>query len=679
MATLSLPSVHDEEVKLEMRSTAPVPDTRHNYSVNFVWKSTSFDRMQNAMKMFAVNENAVSLYLYHKLLGHDIEDQVNESVSIPKQNQQILVCAPSNTAVDQLTEKIHKTGIKVVRLSAKSREAIESSVSFLALHNQVAHSGTGYTELHKLQQLKAEAGELSAADEKRNRTLKRQCERELLLNADVICCTCVGAGDPRLAKFIFKAVLIDESTQATEPECMVPIVLGAKQVILVGDHCQLGPVIMCKKAANAGLSQSLFERLVKLGVKPIRLIVQYRMHPSLSVFPSNTFYDGTLQNAVSAHERTMPGMEFPWVKPDSPMFFWCSQGQEEISSSGTSYLNRSEAVNVEKVVTRLMKSGIKPHQMGIITPYEGQRAYVVQYMQFNGTMSQRLYMEIEVASVDAFQGREKDFIILSCVRANEHQGIGFLNDARRLNVALTRAKYGVVIIGNAKVLTKHPLWNSLIRDYQERDLLMEGANLTALRKNEMHLPKPSKLAPRRNMGLVVSGGPAHFRPRDPPPHTVYDHSMRDRHFPMMQDDYYRSHDHLGYIGGSRHAAAAAHSMFVPPAMFNMPLPPQQHYDNQPPPPAQSKSAAGGGGGGGGISHALINSQASQDPSGSQPLTQPLTQPTLSMTQPTQPLSQSELSQEMMDDFKSQDGALSQDLPYSIDKRPMLDYGHPLYY
>jgi regulator of nonsense transcripts 1 len=518
-----MPSVHDEEVKLEMRSTAPVPDTRHNYSVNFVWKSTSFDRMQNAMKMFAVNENAVSLYLYHKLLGHDMVDQVNENVSIPKHlsapnlpklngsqlsaiktvlqrplgliqgppgtgktvtsaslvyhlakmystmNQQILVCAPSNTAVDQLTEKIHKTGIKVVRLCAKSREAIESSVSFLALHNQVrAHSGPGYTELHKLQQLKDEAGELSAADEKRYRTLKRQCERELLLNADVICCTCVGAGDPRLAKFIFKAVLIDESTQATEPECMVPIVLGAKQVILVGDHCQLGPVIMCKKAANAGLSQSLFERLVKLGVKPIRLIVQYRMHPSLSVFPSNTFYDGTLQNAVSAHERTMPGMEFPWVKPDSPMFFWCSQGQEEISSSGTSYLNRSEAVNVEKVVTRLMKSGIKPHQIGIITPYEGQRAYVVQYMQFNGTMSQRLYMEIEVASVDAFQGREKDFIILSCVRANEHQGIGFLNDARRLNVALTRAKYGVVIIGNAKVLTKHPLWNSLIRDYQER-------------------------------------------------------------------------------------------------------------------------------------------------------------------------------------------------------------------
>jgi len=116
----------------------------------------------------------------------------------------------------------------------------------------------------------------------------------------VICCTCVGAGDPRLSKFQFKSILIDESTQATEPECMVPVILGAKQLILVGDHCQLGPVVMCKKAARAGLSQSLFERLVVLGIRPIRLQVQYRMHPALSAFPSNIFYDGSLQNGVTA-------------------------------------------------------------------------------------------------------------------------------------------------------------------------------------------------------------------------------------------------------------------------------------------------------------------------------------------------------------------------------------------
>ena len=143
--------------------------------------------------------------------------------------------------------------------------------------------------------LKNELGELSATDERRYRSLRRAIEKELLQSADVICCTCAGAGDPRLKRFRFRQVLVDEATQAAEPECLIPIVNGAKQVVLVGDHCQLGPVVMCKKAANAGLAQSMFERLVMLGVRPIRLQVQYRMHPCLSEFPSYTFYEGTLQ------------------------------------------------------------------------------------------------------------------------------------------------------------------------------------------------------------------------------------------------------------------------------------------------------------------------------------------------------------------------------------------------
>jgi regulator of nonsense transcripts 1 len=154
-------------------------------------------------------------------------------------------------------------------------------------------------ELQKLQELKEVAGELSSGDEKRYRTLKRAAERELLEAADVVCCTCVGAGDPRLSRIRFQCALIDESMQATEPECMVPVVLGTKQLVLVGDHCQLGPVVMCKKAARAGLSQSLFERLVVLGIRPMRLEVQYRMHPELSKFPSSFFYEGSLQDGVT--------------------------------------------------------------------------------------------------------------------------------------------------------------------------------------------------------------------------------------------------------------------------------------------------------------------------------------------------------------------------------------------
>jgi len=353
-------------------------------------------------------------------------------------------------------------------------------------------------ELAKLNQLKSELGELVSADEKKYKSLTRAAEREILTNADVICCTCVGAGDPRLAKFKFRTVLIDESTQSAEPECMIPLVLGCKQVVLVGDHQQLGPVIMNKKAAKAGLNQSLFERLVILGCAPIRLNVQYRMHPCLSEFPSNMFYEGSLQNGVTMHDRLLDNVDFPWPVADNPMMFWSNLGNEEISASGTSYLNRTEAANVEKIVTRFFKAGVKPSGIGVITPYEGQRSYIVSSMQANGTFKKELYKEIEVASVDAFQGREKDFIILSCVRSNDHQGIGFLSDPRRLNVAMTRAKYGLVILGNPKVLSKHPLWHYLLLHYKERNCLVEGP-LTNLQisLHQFSRPKQSYRGPQR--------------------------------------------------------------------------------------------------------------------------------------------------------------------------------------
>jgi regulator of nonsense transcripts 1 len=201
---------------------------------------------------------------------------------------QVLVCAPSNVAVDQLAEKIHRSGLRVVRICAKSRESTPSNVDFLSLHTIVRNlEGPAWNELRKYQLLKDELGDLTAADARRFRQLRAMAEREVLQAADIICTTCVGAGDPRLANFRFRQLLIDESTQAMEAECFIPIVLGVKQLVLVGDHCQLGPVVMCKKAAKAGLTQSLFERLVLLGVRPIRLQVQYRMHPALSEFPSN--------------------------------------------------------------------------------------------------------------------------------------------------------------------------------------------------------------------------------------------------------------------------------------------------------------------------------------------------------------------------------------------------------
>jgi regulator of nonsense transcripts 1 len=394
--------------------------------------------------------------------------------------------------------KIHLTGLKVVRVTAKSREELDSPVSFLTLHEQVSNLDTN-SELQKLIKLKSEQGELEARDEKRFINLRRQAEKEILNNAEVICCTCVGAGDPRLSKMTFRTVLIDEATQACEPECLIPLVLGCKQAVLVGDHQQLGPVIMNKKASKAGLTQSMFERLVLLGIRPIRLQVQYRMHPCLSAFPSNMFYEGSLANGITVAERTRSSLQFEWPDKSNTMYFWNTFGREEISSSGTSYLNRLEATHVEQIVTQLLKAGIHPSQIGVITPYEGQRSYLVTNMQSRGTLPKDTYKDIEVASVDAFQGREKDYIILTCVRSNDNQGIGFLADPRRLNVALTRAKYGLCIVGNAKLLAKNPLWYELLIHFQEKNLLMDGP-LQKLVPSAIKFPKPNKrynIDPRR--------------------------------------------------------------------------------------------------------------------------------------------------------------------------------------
>jgi len=544
-------SIVDGEVELELRSTGHVPESIHDdYIVDYIWKSTSYDRMQNALKTFAIDDTSVTGYIYHRLLGHPVEEQRIATARIPaseaeftvpglpplnesqieavaavlqrpmsliqgppgtgktvtsatlvyhltKQNMgQVLVTAPSNVAVDQLTEKIAATGLRVVRLASKTREATSSSVDNLCLHMMVPLAAGD--EFSKLQRLKDEIGELTERDQKKYRALRNRTEREILQAADVICCTCVGAGDPRLKNFRFRQVLIDEATQAIEAEALIPIAMGAKQVVFVGDHCQLGPVVMCKAAAKAGLTQSMFERLVLIGTRPIRLQVQYRMHPALSEFPSNMFYEGSLQNGVTEADRQLlstPGYtgkeDFPWPVPNKPMFFYSITGMEEISASGTSYLNRTEASYVEKVVTHLLRMGVTPAQIGVITPYDGQRKYLSEYMRRSGALASALYEAIEVASVDAFQGREKDFILVSCVRSSETQGIGFLSDPRRLNVALTRARLGVIVLGNPRVLSKNPLWAALLVHFKEYDCLVEGP-LNNLQPSYMTFARPRR-------------------------------------------------------------------------------------------------------------------------------------------------------------------------------------------
>jgi regulator of nonsense transcripts 1 len=215
------------------------------------------------------------------------------------------------------------------------------------------------------------------------------------------------------------------------------------------------------------------------------------MHPKLSEFPSNTFYDGNLQNGVTSDDRIYFNVNFPWPNVKKPTFFYHIVGKEEFSASGTSYLNREEADFIETIVKTLLKCTVKPEQIGIITPYEGQRCYIVSRMLKNCAST-----EIEVSSVDSFQGREKDYIIMSCVRSNNHHGIGFLDDPRRLNVSLTRARYGLILVGNAMALSNHQLWINLLDHYQKMNLLVQG-QLGSLKEVSIPLPAPKRYLPEK--------------------------------------------------------------------------------------------------------------------------------------------------------------------------------------
>ncbi|MED5267952.1 MAG: DEAD/DEAH box helicase family protein, partial [Candidatus Thermoplasmatota archaeon] len=253
------------------------------------------------------------------------------------------------------------------------------------------------------------------------------------------------------------------ATQATEPAALVPIVKGARQVVLVGDHRQLPPTVISRRAENGGLSRSLFERLVDMGIKPLLLNTQYRMHPSISEFPNSQFYGGMLEDGVNESEREAPpGMLWPdW---DSPLAFLPVDGDELLSPDGASKENAAEASWVVKILMGFVDDGgLDLTDIGIVTPYAGQvraiRDILPESMQ-----------GVEVRTVDGYQGREKDVIIFSCVRSNSDGNVGFLSDRRRLNVALTRSKRGLVVIGNPDTLRHDENWKSWIEHVRSRKL-----------------------------------------------------------------------------------------------------------------------------------------------------------------------------------------------------------------
>ncbi|MED5485799.1 MAG: DEAD/DEAH box helicase family protein, partial [Candidatus Thermoplasmatota archaeon] len=288
----------------------------------------------------------------------------------------------------------------------------------------------------------------------------------------VIVATCIGVAHKSVGERRFPIVLIDEATQATETTTLVPIVRGARQLILIGDHKQLPPTIISKRAEEAGFVRSLFERLVDAGIKPFMLKTQYRMHPCISEYPSARFYDGLLEDGVSPNERLAPA-GFIWPNWDLPIAFIPIDSIEGTDVENASRYNSDEAIKVVEIVQKLLESmELSPSDIGVITPYNGQvRLLTDHFDSLGGIGKDEPFSGLEIRSVDGYQGREKEVIIFSTVRANKEGELGFLADKRRLNVALTRAKRGLIIVGNPQTLKRDETWKSWLEWIEERELM----------------------------------------------------------------------------------------------------------------------------------------------------------------------------------------------------------------
>ena len=277
----------------------------------------------------------------------------------------------------------------------------------------------------------------------------RKLEKKLLTDCSVVCATNVGAANGMLEKMSFDTILMDEAAQATEPITLIPIVrAGVRRVILVGDHKQLPPTVLSNRADGAGFSQSLFERLIAMEVRPYVLSIQYRMHPAIASYPSKAFYDGRIHTGIKSKHR-QPPKGFQWPSTEFPIAFCDVHGTEE--KRGNSYVNLAEVVRVESVLRALLKPGdLQQHDIGIISPYTSQVLNIKQHVQ--AITKGRRDGPVEVSSIDGFQGREKEVIIVSTTRANKEGNLGFVKDFCRMNVTLTRAKRGIVVVGHEATL-----------------------------------------------------------------------------------------------------------------------------------------------------------------------------------------------------------------------------------
>ncbi|KAL9343298.1 hypothetical protein Peur_063729 [Populus x canadensis] len=397
--------------------------------------------------------------------GNDFKPEV--IASSRKYHVRVLVCAPSNSALDEIVLRLLKTGVhdenvrsynpKIVRIGLKAHHSVQS----VCMDNLV----------------KQKQGE-SASDKQKHRTAGGDTDsiRAAILEESVIVFSTLSfSGSALFSKLNhgFDVVIIDEAAQAIEPATLVPLVNGCKQVFLVGDPVQLPATVISPTAGKFGYGTSLFERFQRAGYPVNMLKMQYRMHPEIRSFPSSEFYAEALQDADDLERRTTRDWhQYHCFGPFC--FFDVHEGKESQPSGSGSWVNVDEVEFVlllyHKLVTMYPELR-SSSQFAIISPYRHQ----VKLLQdrFRDAFGQESKKFVDIQTVDGFQGREKDVAIFSCVRSNDDRRIGFVSDARRMNVGITRAKSAVLVVGSASTLRNDEHWNNLVESAEKRNVLFK--------------------------------------------------------------------------------------------------------------------------------------------------------------------------------------------------------------
>lgn len=403
-----------------------------------------------------------------------------------KRGEAVLVSAPSNAACDYLVECLVEKEVPVTRLGQPARisERIrEHTLSYkLARHPYAKMIDENEAKLEQFarQKERRQDRRVMSWEERRsmrdeidklrddNRDLRTQIFKQVWNASDVVVATHTGCGDPLIKAKAFDWVIIDEATQGTEPSTWLPV-LHAGRVVMAGDHCQLPPTVQCLQHGKKSLTYTLFERLhdVLDGTSKVRLERQYRMHEHIMDFSSKEFYEGALRADPSVARHTL--QDLPYVKASgidaTPFVFLDTAGlgyEEETEEGTASSYNTHEAKIVIKEMNRLLKAGVPPSEIGLISPYSAQ-VKLLTGMILGEQGDPGVLSALEIDSVDAFQGREKEAVIVSLVRSNREGQLGFLKDTRRMNVAMTRARRKLIVIGDSATLSNLPFFDDLLR------------------------------------------------------------------------------------------------------------------------------------------------------------------------------------------------------------------------